>query len=253
MHERAEQVLSFGRRLLRRLWASTLMRLDVLLDLFFGVMLLFGAVNAYAPAQDLPWKPLRLSDPIGLATAYKLEQATANPTTCLAFLADNGVAFRPLPYQDEQDYCVVANPVRLGDADLTLQTPNPLMSCPMAAAFVLWERQSVVPAARRILGTEAVGLDHVGTYTCRRMRSEAAIAPSAHSRADAIDVAGFRLADGRTLSIEKSWKGNGAESAFVHTVYGGACQIFHTTLSPQYNRAHAAHLHLDMGPDRFCR
>lgn len=236
-----------------RLRQGVVLRLDALLDLFFAAMLLFGAVNAYAPPQDLPWKPLRLSDPLGLATAYKLEQATENPTRCLAFLAENGVAFRPLPYQAEQDFCVVANPVRLGDADLTLATPAPLMSCRMAAAFVLWERQSVIPTARRILGTEAVGLDHVGTYSCRRMRSETAISPSAHARADAIDVAGFRLADGRILSIEKAWKGAGPESAFVHTVYGGACRVFHTTLSPQYNAAHAAHLHLDMGPDQFCR
>ena len=34
--------------------------------------------------------------------------------------------------------------------------------------------------------------------------------------------------------------------AFLREVRDGACRLFPTTLSPDYNAAHADHLHLDM-------
>jgi hypothetical protein len=52
------------------LWATAL-------DLAVAAALLGMIVNAWAPPQDLPWKPLRLGDPLGMATAYKFRRAAA--------------------------------------------------------------------------------------------------------------------------------------------------------------------------------
>ena len=41
------------------------------------------------------------------------------------------------------------------------------------------------------------------------------------------------------------WTGNDPESRFLHEVRDGACKLFATVLSPDYNAAHADHLHLD--------
>ena len=54
-----------------------------------GIVLTF-AIDAYAPPQDLPWKPLRLDDPPGLATAVKFQRAAADPDLCREVLAAGG-------------------------------------------------------------------------------------------------------------------------------------------------------------------
>ena len=68
----------------------------------------------------------------------------------------------------------------------------------------------------------------------------------------ALDVAAFRLADGRVISVEADWSTPGLGSLFLHRVRDGACRIFSTTLSPDYNQAHWTHLHLDMGRWKSC-
>jgi hypothetical protein len=41
------------------------------------------------------------------------------------------------------------------------------------------------------------------------------------------------------------WTGGNAEAAFLREVRDGACRIFATVLSPEYNEAHRDHLHFD--------
>ena len=69
---------------------------------------------------------------------------------------------------------------------------------------------------------------------------------SEHATADAFDVLGFTLADGRRIGVLRDWKDAGPEAAFLREVRDGACPVFATVLSPDYNAAHADHLHLDM-------
>ena len=44
---------------------------NLLWELALGVAAGFFLLNAFAPPQDLPWKPLDLGAPIGRATAAK--------------------------------------------------------------------------------------------------------------------------------------------------------------------------------------
>lgn len=88
-------------------------------------------------------------------------------------------------------------------------------------------------------------IEHFGSYNCRRIGGGEGGSWSEHSTADAIDVAGFRLADGRRVTVVRDWKGTGPEATFLHRVRAGACRLFATTLSPDYNAAHHDHLHLD--------
>ena len=77
--------------------------------------------------------------------------------------------------------------------------------------------------------------------------------PSQHATANAIDVAGFRLADGRRITLTGGWDGKPAEQAFLRDLRDGACGLFKGVLSPDYNAAHHDHFHLDMGPFGVCR
>lgn len=213
----------------------------------------FAFVDRYAPPQDLPWKPLHVDQPLGLATTAKLEAVMAAPGRCLDFLEREAVAFVPVPDRVQGGFCRVESAGRVGPQTMRLSPASPFMSCGLTAALAIWARQSVQPAARALLGSEVVQIDHYGTYACRRIygRSEGRV--SQHAHAQAVDVAVFRLANGRRISVLHDWRGSGPEAAFLHRVRDEGCRLFRVALSPDYNAAHANHFHFDMSPYRLCR
>ncbi len=224
-----------------------------LFDFALIALLCFAFVNLYAPAQDLPWKPLAIDQPIGLATTYKLEQTTAEQTQCLEFLEREGVAFTRVADRTEGEFCVVQGAGLVGPQPMRLSPAAPVMTCRLTAAVAIWTRQSVQPAARELLGADVVQIDHYGTYSCRRIYGQSEGRVSEHARAEAFDVAGFRLSDGRTISVLNDWNDGGAEAAFLRRVRDDGCRLFRVALSPDYNAAHANHFHFDMAPYRICR
>ena len=98
----------------------------------------------------------------------------------------------------------------------------------------------------RHLNSRLVAISHAGSYSCRRIYGRELGRFSEHARANAVDITGFRLADGTRVTVLGDWAGKSPKSAFLHDVRDGACRLFATTLSPDYNRAHADHLHLDL-------
>jgi len=190
------------------------------------------------------------------STNRRLYEATSDPIACAAWLGDAGVSFRPLADRDEGAYCKVRNAVALGDEQggsvVRMSPRNPMMNCALAAALVTWRGQSVQPAARELLGAEVSGIDHFGVYACRLVNNQIAGRPSAHAQAAAIDIAGFRLSDGRRVSVEKDWPQGTPEAAFLHRVRDEACRVFSVTLSPDYNALHHNHLHLEMAGGGLC-
>ncbi|MEN9717373.1 MAG: hypothetical protein RIQ99_251, partial [Pseudomonadota bacterium] len=92
----------------------------------------------------------------------------------------------------------------------------------------------------------------MGSYNCRNVAGSDR--RSAHSTADAIDVSGFVLADGRRITITGNWTaGTDAERRFLTTIHASACKRFGTVLGPAYNAAHRDHLHVELGGRAFCR
>ena len=95
-------------------------------------------------------------------------------------------------------------------------------------------------------------------FRSRRLYGRAEGEFSEHSTANAIDLSGFRLADGTSVSVLGDWRSNGAKARFLRDVRDGACRLFSTALSPDYNEAHADHFHFDqarrgMGGFSLCR
>jgi hypothetical protein len=210
-------------------------------------------VDRAVPPQHLPWKPLRMDDPIGRATAWKIARLEDDPVRCLALLDEAGVRTRRVPDRNDGGFCVVENAVQI-EGGLTPLAPKGLvMRCPVAVGLALWDRQVLRPAARRELGADTIRIDSFGTYACRRMYHARTGPPSRHARAAAIDVSGVRLSDGRRISVVRNWRGTGPEARFLRSAHDGACEVFGTTLGPEYNAAHRDHLHLDTGPLELCR
>jgi len=224
-----------------------------LTQLALAAVLAFALLDAWVPPQHLPWKPLRIADPVGRATAGKVARLKDDPGVCLAVLREGGIRAAPAPERDDGGFCVVEDAVRVRGG-LTAAAPSDVvMRCPLAVGLAIWERHELQPAARETLGSEVRRIDHFGTYACRRMYGASSGRPSEHARANAFDVSGVRLADGRRVTVAADWPQTDAESRFLRRVREGACRVFQVTLSPDYNRAHADHLHLDMGPWRACR
>lgn len=135
--------------------------------------------------------------------------------------------------------------LRTGGPPEILFQPDVVTSCPVAAGLALWEEHVVQPVAQRHFGSRVAAIDNLGSYSCRRIYGRSEGRYSEHSTADAIDIAGFRLEDGTRISVLRDWKGDGASAAFLREVREGACPLYATVLSPDYNAAHADHLHLD--------
>ena len=210
------------------------------------VALLLFALARGRP-QDLPWTPLDLGEPVGMFTGRKLTALTGGAPECRALLRDAGIAFTPLPERGDTQ-CGYADGVRFGTGGSRPIRYSPAglgTSCSVAAALAMWEWNVVQPAAEQMLGGRVARIEHFGSYSCRRLYGRDSGAWSEHATADAVDIAGFVLADGRRISIVQDWAGDDAEAQFLKRVRDGACDLFATTLSPDYNAAHRDHLHLD--------
>lgn len=196
--------------------------------------------------QDLPWTQLRLSEPIGLFTGRKLTALTDDPARCAALLRETGLQFERVPPRGEGQ-CVAPDLVQVarGQDMLALAPASVTPSCPVVAALAVWKWQVVQPAAQRIFGASVRSIDHLGSYHCRRLYGRSEGAWSEHATADAIDVGGFTLTDGRRISVLEDWPVPGEKAAFLKAVRDGACDLFATVLSPDYNAQHRDHLHLD--------
>ena len=199
--------------------------------------------------ERFPWTELALSDPIGPFTGRKLADLTSDARRCRALLSEAGLAEVAAPTLGSgEPRCRVDDGVRIEPEDdqaIDYAPGGLITSCPVAAALALWEREVVQPAARRRFGQAVVRVDHAGSFSCRRLYGRSTGAFSEHATADAIDITGFRLADGTHVSVLKDWQDEGDKAAFLREVRDGACDLFSTVLSPDYNAAHADHFHLD--------
>ncbi|MBB4155386.1 hypothetical protein GGQ80_003306 [Sphingomonas jinjuensis] len=198
--------------------------------------------------QDLPWTPLDLGEPIGLFTGRKLAALTNDAPQCRALLDRAGVRFVALPPRRDGAQCGYDDAVRFapgGARRIDYRPADVGVACPVAAALAMWEWNVVQPAAQRHFGSRVASIEHFGSYNCRRMYGRDQGSWSEHATADAIDIAGFRLADGQRVTVVRDWTKGGDKAAFLREVRDGACRLFATTLSPDYNAAHRDHLHLD--------
>lgn len=199
--------------------------------------------------QDLPWAPLDLGQPIGLFTGRKLAALGGEASRCAALLDQAGVRYATEPARrPAESQCGYDSAVRLesdGARRIALAPASVAVACPVAAALAVWEWDVVAPAAQRHFGARVSRIEHLGSYSCRRMYGRSSGGWSEHATANALDVAGFRLDDGTRVSVLRDWRGDGAKAAFLRDVRDGACRVFATVLSPDYNAAHRDHLHLD--------
>lgn len=203
------------------------------------------------PAHFNPWAPLDVKAPPNWLTGYKLMRLRGDPELCAQALRSS--ALRVTPQSDSPGAkCPLIGALRVQGGEVALSSSF-LASCPLAVAYAMFERHSLQPAAQAIYGQNVARLDHLGSFACRNIYNRESGALSRHASADALDIAGFRLADGRTVSVLKDWPRQNQDAQFLRQVRDGACEAFSVVLSPDYNAAHRNHFHVDVGRWSVCR
>ena len=181
---------------------------------------------------------------VAVTPPYQLSGAS-----CLRAAAARGIAMTPWRVSGG-GACGVDTPLTAGRiADAALRPPL-RTSCALAVALADYERR-VQAIALGTLGSRIVAIRHYGSHACRRMSGNAA-RMSQHAHARAVDIAGFTTADGQAISVARDWNAWGARGRFLRRAAAAACASFSVVLTPETDRNHANHLHLDLGPWRRC-
>lgn len=175
---------------------------------------------------------------------------------CFSRLSAQQAIFSPVEDKYFGNSCSTVGTVKLAalntdNATVGLSNLGPV-TCPLATSFAAWARFGVDRAAQQVLGSRVVKIETFGSYSCRNVAGTNR--RSGHSTANAIDVSGFVLGDGRRITVLNGWSGgSAAERRFLRLVHESACKRFGTTLGPGYNAAHADHLHIEADSANFCR
>lgn len=164
-----------------------------------------------------------------------------------------GLSYRRLPDKAAGPSCGLRGAVQVLNIGVVVKGIGPL-SCPMTARLHGWIHDGLQPAARRRFGQEVVAVESYGTYACRPRNNMAGAQTSEHGWANAIDIAGFRLADGRRILVKRDWDGEDkAARKFLRDLRDEGCRRFNLVLGPDDNAQHKDHLHFDMGRWDNCR
>lgn len=228
--------------------------------LLLGVALLLTVWRPWRllPPWWQPWAPLALHHEMTPVTRWKLAQLREAPAaTCRAVLATSRserVAVMPLEDYKPAPSCPLTNVVRVQRTGVTFNAPF-TAHCPMAVAWLMYEQQALQPLARDLFGEPVAAVNHFGSFSCRNIYHRANARRSEHATATALDVAGFRLADGTRIVVLDDWDNadKPLHGVFLRGVHEAACDYFGTVLGPDYNAPHANHFHFGTRGLRYCR
>jgi hypothetical protein len=213
--------------------------------LVFLAVLAFALIMAEPHRADLAPPALR---------AERILAFRQDVNACRDALASAQFATAPVPNVSGPGACGYSGAVQVATSVYPASQPIP-SSCALAAGLMLWERDVVAKAAQERLRTTVTEIEIAGApFQCRPIAGRRDHRLSEHAYANAIDIGGFKLADGSVVTVAQAWRnGTPEQKAFLRDVRGGACRYFQAVLSPDYNRDHASHLHFDLGRDKLCR
>ncbi|MCC5884276.1 MAG: extensin family protein [Halomonas sp.] len=226
------------------------------------LMLLLGAAawalwqyEDYIPRHWHPWAPLSVDDRLTPVTKWKLHRLSDDRAGCLAALEtapEGALRFTPLDDHEPVQGCPLENVVRVHGSEVEFNASF-VARCPLALAWVMYERQRLQPAAEAHFDTRVASIEHFGSFACRNVYGRESGRLSEHATAEALDVAAFHLEDGRRITLIHHWDDEGERGSFLREARDGACDLFGNVLGPEYNRAHADHFHFGMRGFRLCR
>ena len=120
-----------------------------------------------------------------------------------------------------------------------------ILRCTMASAVADWVRGDLAPLAEG-LGSKVVELDNYDSFDCRGRNRVEGAKMSEHGLANALDVRGFRLANGQAVALTERT----IDRSLREKVLTQVCARFTTVLGPGSDWYHEDHVHLDLAERR---
>jgi hypothetical protein len=174
---------------------------------------------------------------------------------CEAKLREAGVEFAPaelkvVPGNARRPTCGAAQAVvyKRGPGKIRYSSA-PVVSCGMALGMARLERV-LGEEAERYLHQPVARIEQGGTYNCRKMARFALV--SEHAYANAIDIRGITLKNGRKLSVLSTFGRTDVEPtrpealfwrSVTHRLYDEGA--FSVVITPFFDGLHKDHIHLD--------
>ncbi|MGU3521643.1 extensin family protein [Enterobacteriaceae bacterium C23F] len=220
------------------------------------VLLAVGIVGfliwRFLPSAYNPFAPLSLDDPPGRITQFKLRRLPEAHCPVLLQQANERGWISSKNLADSGGPCPLRQPVRVMNFGDVRLSSSFLASCPLALSSALFVQQQVKPLAERMQGSALRQIDHFGSFACRNIYHRENARLSEHATAEALDVSGFRLRDGRRITVLQGWQ-RPEEAPFLRALLSASCRYYGNGLGPDYNAAHANHFHLGMRGYGLCR
>lgn len=210
--------------------------------------------QGWIPPQYSPLPPINIEKPVPLVVDWQLRELKSDEKLCRGVLKSEYLTGAMVPDRLIRDGCGWENAVRVSRI-AGAKFPASAMNCGVAAAMALWMVNVVQPAAMKIFEKPVVSMRQMGVYSCRNIIGSKfwKNRRSQHATANAVDIGGFRLAGGTTISVARDWGRRGPKQRFLKEVFKGACNYFRVVLGPNFNRAHHDHFHFDRGNLWRCR
>jgi hypothetical protein len=127
--------------------------------------------------------------------------------TCQAIAAEVAAKFEALPPRRD-GACGTPAPVRLESigADAPVRfVPAPVVTCDMLKGLARWIDRGLQPLAEEHLDSAVSEVRVISSYACRTRYGKPGARMSEHAFANALDIAGFSLADGREVTVLSDW------------------------------------------------
>jgi hypothetical protein len=127
--------------------------------------------------------------------------------TCQAIAAEVAAKFEALPPRRE-GACGTPAPVRLESigADAPVRfVPAPVVTCDMLKGLARWIDRGLQPLAEQHLDSAVSEVRVISSYACRTRYGKPGARMSEHAFANALDIGGFTLADGRKITVLTDW------------------------------------------------
>lgn len=223
--------------------------LVLLLVIGFGC---YKLIMFFLPDNVNPFQPLRIADKPTFVTKTKINRLKSHPDECIAVLENSTLTFEKIEDQKTGENCAYKNVAMLQQSGISYGG-DIILTCPALVALTIWERHDLQPLAIKLFNQKIIRVRHYGTYACRNINNARQGRRSQHAYANAIDIAGFVLADGREISVLKDWGKDSEKGTFLTAIHQSACKRFSTVLGPNYNDLHKNHFHFDQGTWSICR
>jgi len=179
----------------------------------------------------------------------------AIPAHLVQLCGDPGLAGRVLPaIEVSGSACGISQPVEVHFVSGVALREKAILNCDTARTLRQWVDEGAQPSVRS-LRARITSLRVVSHYACRTRNSQRGARVSEHAKGNAIDIAGFTLDNGDTVSVLEHWRSN-KYGPVLRGMYSAACGPFGTTLGPDGDRFHQDHMHFDTASYRsgaYCR